>query len=49
MQCRADQNIEDLEKYWLSKVKIPREQFYKAQVDHRTIGKPTKKRIIKGF
>lgn|GEM_PF-158959 len=41
VQCRADQDIEFLMNFWIEKTKIPREQFYKARVDPRTIGKPT--------
>jgi len=46
--CRADQDIEKLEKLWSSITKIPLAQFYKAQIDPRTIGKPTKKIDYKG-
>ena len=48
VQCRADQNVEELERFWLDVTKIPQEQFYKAQIDPRTIGKPTKKVDYKG-
>ena len=48
VQCRADQNVEELERLWLSVTKIPHKQFYKAQIDPRTIGKPTKKENYKG-
>lgn len=48
VQCRADQNIEELEKYWMGITKIPKSLFYKAQIDPRTIGKPTKKIDYKG-
>lgn len=48
VQCRADQNVEELERFWLDVTKIPQEQFYKAQIDPRTIGKPTKKIDYKG-
>lgn len=48
VQCRADQNIEELEKFWLNVTKIPRVQFYKAQIDPRTVGKPTAKKNYKG-
>lgn len=46
--CRADQNIDDLEKFWLKITKIPKSQFYKARIDARTIGKPSKKPDYKG-
>lgn len=48
VQCRADQNISALEEFWMAITKIPRAQFYKAQVDPRTIGKITKKLDYKG-
>lgn len=48
VQCRADQNIEELEKFWLGITKIPKTQFYKAQIDPRTIGKPTLNKNYKG-
>lgn len=48
VQCRADQNVESLEKYWMGVTKIPKRLFYKAQIDPRTIGKSTKKIDYKG-
>lgn len=48
LQCRADQNIKKLEKLWFRVTKIPLSQFYKARVDPRTIGKPSKKLDYKG-
>lgn len=48
LQCRADQNIKKLEKLWSRITKIPLSQFYKARVDPRTIGKPSKKLDYKG-
>ena len=48
LQCRADQNIKRLEKFWSQITKIPLSQFYKARVDPRTIGKPSKKLDYKG-
>ena len=48
VQCRADQNYEDLEVYWKKVTKISKKQFYKHQIDKRTIGKPTKKHNYKG-
>ncbi len=48
VQCRADQNAEDLVGYWMDKTKIPRNLFYKTRIDPRTIGKPTKKKDYKG-
>lgn len=46
--CRADQNIKELEKYWQAVTKIPHSQFYKTQIDKRTIGKKTKRKDYKG-
>jgi len=46
--CRADQNIKKLEKLWSKTTKVPLSQFYKARIDPRTIGKPTKKLEYKG-
>jgi hypothetical protein len=48
VQCRADQDIQFLENYWSYATKIPLSQFYKAQVDPRTVGKPSKKPEYKG-
>ncbi len=43
VQCRADQNQEDLKKYWQGICGIPLKQFYKTRIDSRSIGKPTAK------
>lgn len=48
LQCRADQNIKKLEKFWSQVTKISLSQFYKARIDSRTIGKPSKKLDYKG-
>ncbi len=48
LQCRADQDIKKLEEYWSQITQIPLGQFYKAQIDVRTIGKPSKKPDYKG-
>ena len=48
VMCRADQNVEELEKYWQEKIGIPKKQFYNTRVDSRSIGKPTKKVVYKG-
>lgn len=48
LQCRADQNIKKLEKFWSHITKIPLSQFYKARIDPRTIGKSSKKLDYKG-
>lgn len=48
VQCRADQNISDLEKYWSKLTEIPINQFHKGFLDKRTLGKPTKRLDYKG-
>jgi hypothetical protein len=48
LQCRADQDIKELEHFWSGITKIPLSKFYKARVDPRTINKPSKKKDYKG-
>ncbi|MDP1690124.1 MAG: hypothetical protein Q8L52_02910 [bacterium] len=48
LQCRADQNINGLEKFWSKTTKISLEQFYKARVDKRTLGQISEKQDYKG-
>jgi hypothetical protein len=48
IQCRADQNIKKLEKYWLNLTKIPKKQLYPTYIDKRTINKPTQHVNYKG-
>lgn len=48
VQCRADQNQAELESYWQFISGIPKQQFYKTQVDPRTLGKPTLRTNYKG-
>jgi len=48
LQCKADQNIKRLEKFWSKITDIPLSQFYKARIDPRTIGKPSRKLDYKG-
>jgi hypothetical protein len=48
LQCRADQNIEELEKFWQKITGIRPDKFYKARIDPRTIGKKSKKLDYKG-
>lgn len=48
VQCRADQNPEQLQQYWSSLTGIPIRLFYKPLIDPRTIGKPTLKKEYKG-
>jgi len=43
VQCRYDQNIKRLEKFWSKVTDVPMNKFYKAQVDPRTKDKITKK------
>jgi len=48
VQCRADQNTEELKQYWMSITNIPNNLFYKPLIDPRTIGKPTENNNYKG-
>ena len=48
VQCRDDQDTKELEQFWSKITNIPKNQFYKARVDPRTIGKPSKKPNYKG-
>lgn len=48
VQCRADQNTDDLKKYWLKVTGIPERLFYPPLIDPRTVGKPTKKANYRG-
>jgi len=48
IQCRADQDVGNLEKFWLKATNIPRCQFYPSRVDPRTIGKVSTKPEYKG-
>lgn len=48
VQCRADQDIPELEKFWSNTTGISPHNFYKARVDSRTIGKKSKKPAYKG-
>jgi len=43
VQTRADCNIKKSELFWHNITKIPKNQFYKARIDPRTIGKKTNK------
>lgn len=42
VQCRADQDVPTLETYWQRETSIPKHLFYKALIDPRTKGKPTR-------
>lgn len=46
--CRADQDVEELQKFWSNVTGVPPEHFYKTRPDSRTIGKKTKKPDYKG-
>lgn len=48
LQCRHDQNIKKLEKFWSRITKIDPSKFYKARIDSRTIGKKSIKPDYKG-
>ena len=48
IQCRADQNINKLENYWLKVTRISKKQFYPTSIDKRTINKPTLRKTYKG-
>jgi hypothetical protein len=48
LQCRADQDIPFLEKFWSEKTQISLDQFYKARIDPRTVGKKSRKPEYKG-
>ena len=48
VQCRADQNVQKLESFWSGITGIPIKQFCKAQIDKRSVGKPTKKDTYMG-
>lgn len=45
---RADQDINKLQSYWSSELKIPTANFYKTKPDPRTINKITKNKEYKG-
>ncbi len=48
VQCRADQDVPELEKYWQNITGFPKHLFYQARIDPRTVGKPTRKLGYKG-
>ena len=48
LQCRADQNTKLLKKFWSKITGIPPKQFYKPQIDKRSLGKRTLKKEYKG-
>jgi len=46
--CRADQDTKILNKFWVQVSGIDKKQFYKARIDPRTVGKPSRKLDYKG-
>ena len=46
--CRADQDVKILNNFWVQVTGINKKQFYKARIDPRTIGKPSRKLDYKG-
>jgi hypothetical protein len=48
VQCRADQNIPELEQFWSQLTSVPLSQFYGARVDKRTVGQVSRKPNYKG-
>lgn len=48
VQCRADQDPKVLKVFWSEVTKVTHKQFYKPQIDKRTVHKPTKKKDYKG-
>lgn len=48
LQCRADQNIKELENLWSNVTGISLDRFYKARIDPRSINRPSKKKNYKG-
>lgn len=48
VQCRADQDVILLKRHWSRITGIPTAQFYKPQVDPRTVGRPSRKSNYKG-
>ena len=41
VQCRADQDVQSLKRYWSEVTEISLEKFCPTQIDPRTVGKPT--------
>jgi len=48
VQCRADQDVPELEAFWSKITRIPKDQFYKARLDTRAISRKTKKLDYRG-
>lgn len=48
VQGRADMDFSYLENFWSKVTQIPKNNFYKPQIDKRTIGKVSKKQGYKG-
>lgn len=45
---RADQNVDELQKYWSNVTGIPLVNFYPSRPDSRTVNKPTRNKAYKG-
>lgn len=48
IQCRADQNVLTLERFWSSLTQIPLAQFYASRIDPRSVGKRSRNTQYKG-
>jgi len=48
LQCRDSQDIKSLEHFWSNIANVPLDQFYKARVDPRTLGKKIRNTDYKG-
>lgn len=48
VQCRNDQDIPKLERFWQKTTKIPKNQFYGARIDPRSVGKKSMKPDYRG-
>ncbi len=48
VQCRFDQKVKTLERFWQNLTQIKSKQFYPSYLDKRTEGKPTQKKDYKG-
>lgn len=48
LQCRADQDTGQLQRFWYTVTDIPLEQFYKPRIDPRSVGQVTSKLEYKG-
>jgi hypothetical protein len=46
--CRADQDVKELERFWLETTQIPKSKLYPTRIDPRTVGKVSRKPEYKG-